>query len=131
MGSQHIARVTSIEISKNDPSGLDYECLDSLMDDFGLVHQLGFRFGQTDPNVPPEIPAQQITSLLKSDRLVYLNGSLCNGDNSYPDTATSSRSLVDAKRQKEGICVKTRRQIGTQSCSLSDNKVVDEAFSIP
>lgn len=131
MGSQHIARVISIEISKDDQSGLDYECLNSLVDDFGFVHQLYFQFEQTDLNAPLEIPAPQIASLLKADRLVYLNGSLYESDNPYPDTATSSRLLLDAKRQKEGICIETRRQIGTYSCCLNDDKVIiDEGFSI-
>ncbi|KAJ3479221.1 hypothetical protein NLI96_g9210 [Meripilus lineatus] len=119
MGSQHIARVISIEISKDDQSGLDYECLNSLVDDFGFVHQLYFQFEQTDLNAPLEIPAPQIASLLKADRLVYLNGSLYESDNPYPDTATSSRLLLDAKRQKEGICIETRRQIAFRRTMVS------------
>lgn len=113
MGNQHVVRVIFIEISMNDLSGLDYECLNSLVDDFGFVHQLGLRFGQTDLNIPPQVSAQQIASLLKPGRLVYLNGSLCDSDNPGPDAATSSRLLTDVRRQQEGICVETRAQIGT------------------
>ena len=122
MGSQHLGRVIFIDISKNDWSGFDFECINTLLDDFGLVDGLGLHFGQTDLNEHPQVPVEQIATLLRPGRRVYINGSLCDGDSPNPTPAVSS--------QKEDFCVETRRQIGMHACSLNNDNIVDESFSI-
>ena len=115
MHNRSAVQVTSISISRNEQSGLDIECLGTLLDDFESLRRLDFEFAPAHHNVELRMLAQQLSNLSKPDRGVFVNGSFCDG--SY--ITVQYKSPIRAKRTKGDVCLQTKMRIGTHSCSQS------------
>ncbi|KAJ3479884.1 hypothetical protein NLI96_g8742 [Meripilus lineatus] len=119
MDNRSVVRVSSIAFSRDEQRGPDIECLGTLLDDFECLHQLRFECAPVNPNVDAHALAQQMSTLSKPDRKVWLNGSLCDDSN----TTVTYRLPRGVARKKGDVCLQTKRQIASRRMLLSHSLI--------
>lgn len=103
-------RITHIEISREEQTGLDAKCLDALLEDFQCLECLDLRFQQlAEPNPILQTIAQQLPNTRKSRVGIYVNGSFHGPPGTQP---FSQPRFTTGTRTQPGLCEQTKTRLG-------------------
>ncbi|KAJ3490677.1 hypothetical protein NLI96_g1273 [Meripilus lineatus] len=112
-------RITHIEISREEQTGLDAKCLDALLEDFQCLECLDLRFQQlAEPNPILQTIAQQLPNTRKSRVGIYVNGSFHGPPGTQP---FSQPRFTTGTRTQPGLCEQTKTRLASQRKRLAQS----------